>query len=102
MIKISFRRNMRYLILLFVYYYIRQILGMVMSKVVHFSESLTLTFLMFFGEFLGGLAIILYHKLSFYKKGKENYLGKIHSLGSIQLIQNQAQMNNIDGFFKIY
>ena len=94
---------MRYLILLFVYHYIRQILGMVMSKVVHFSESLTLNFLMFFGEFFGGLAIILYHKLSFYKKREKTYyFGKTSTLGSIQLIQNQAQMNNIDGFFKIH
>ena len=94
---------MRYLVFLFVYYYIRQILGMVMSKVVHFSESLTLNFLMFFGEFFGGLAIILYHKLSFYKKREKTYyFGKTSTLGSIQLIQNQAQMNNIDGFFKIH
>ena len=102
MIKISFRRNMRYLILLFVYYYIRQILGMVMSKVVHFSESLTLTFLMFFGEFFGGLAIILYHKLTFYKKRQTNHFSKANTLGSIELIQGQAQMNNIDGTFKIH
>ena len=93
---------MRYLILLFVYYYIRQILGMVMSKVVHFSESLTLTFLMFFGEFFGGLAIILYHKLTFYKKRQTNHFSKANTLGSIELIQGQAQMNNIDGTFKIH
>ena len=89
---------MRYLLLLFAYHYIRQILGMVMSKVVLFSESLTLTFLMFFGEFFGGLAVILYHKISFYKKRQENILNK---KGSIELIQGTAQMNNIDGFFKI-
>ena len=89
---------MRYLLLLFAYHYIRQILGMVMGKVVLFSESLTLTFLMFFGEFFGGLAVILYHKISFYKKRQENILNK---KGSIELIQGTAQMNNIDGFFKI-
>ena len=89
---------MRYLLLLFAYHYIRQILGMVMGKVVYFSESLTLTFLMFFGEFFGGLAVILYHKISFYKKRQENILNK---KGSIELIQGTAQMNNIDGFFKI-
>ena len=89
---------MRYLLLLFAYHYIRQILGMVMGKVVLFSESLTLTFLMFFGEFFGGLAVILYHKISFYKKRQENILNK---KGSIELIQGTAQMNNIDRFFKI-
>ena len=75
---------------------------MVMSKVVHFSESLTLTFLMFFGEFFGGLAIILYHKLTFYKKRQTNHFSKANTLGSIELIQGQAQMNNIDGTFKIH
>ena len=86
---------MRYLILLFVYHYIRMILGIIMSKVVYFTEPLTLTFLMFFGEFLGGLAVIKYNKLSFYKKTKERTFTKVN------LIHNTAQMNVIDGPFKI-
>ena len=49
-------------------------------------------------SFFGGLAVILYHKISFYKKRQENILNK---KGSIELIQGTAQMNNIDGFFKI-
>ena len=54
---------------------------------------------MFFGEFFEGLAIILYQKLTFYKKRKENHLS---TRNSIELIQDQAQMNIIDGLCKIF
>lgn len=72
MIKISHRRNMRFLIYLFIYHYTRKIEGIIMSKVCNFNDSLLLTFLMFFGELFGGLAIFIYQKYFFAKKVEDN------------------------------
>lgn len=99
MIKLSSKGNMKYLFLLSAYHYTRVILGIIMSKIIHFSESLTLTFLMFIGEFLGGLAVQLYHKYIFYKKKGED------QSSSIKLIQGKndiSQMNKTDNDFIIF
>ena len=56
---------MIYFIILFSFHYIRKIEGMLISKILHFNDSLTFNFLMFSGEFLGGLSVILYHKIYF-------------------------------------
>ena len=62
-LKFSSRRNMKYLLLLFVYFYIRKIEGIIINKVLLFGDSLTFTILMFFGEFFGGLLVFIIHRL---------------------------------------
>ena len=59
-----------------------------MNKVVHFSDSLTLTLLMFLAELLGGLALKIYQKCSFHKKG----IKKSFNFG-IKLIQKGSKKN---------
>ena len=95
MIQFSSRRNMRYLFFLLACHYTRKIEGMIMSKVIHFSDSLTLMILMFFGEFLGGLVVFLYNHLYFERRKKLG--GK--NIG-VKLIQGKAGMRKADGLFK--
>ena len=79
MIKISTRKNILYLLLLFAYYYLRKIDGIIISKVLDFHSSFIFTFLMAFGELFGGLAIYLYQKFLFInnKSSSKRFLIKI-------------------------
>ena len=61
---------MIYFVLLCFWHYARQIEIIIIPKVTNFSDSLTFTFLMFFGELFGGLAVIVYNKLI--EKNKTN------------------------------
>lgn len=87
---------MRYLLFLFLYHYSRKIEGMVMGKVIGFSDSLTLTILMFCGEFFGGLAVIIYQKYFFSHKRKKKKI----NIG-IKLIQGNSQIYSKGNNFKI-
>ena len=96
MIKFAFRRNLIYLFFLFIYYYLRKIISIVMNQVLKFNYSLIYTLLMVMGEFFGGLSIYIYQK---------NFLSqKITSKNrfAIKLISDKAKMNPIDGSVKIY
>ena len=89
---------MRYLLFLLFYHYLRKIEGILMSKITHFSDSLTLTFLMFFAELFGGLVVIIYQRYHFLNKQKE--ITKENN--KIQLIHRKnVQMNAIDKIQKI-
>ena len=87
---------MRYLLLLSCFHYTRQILGILMNHLINFSDSLTLIFLMFFGEFLGGLSVVSYHYFYFKKRKilSENFYG-------IKIIHGKAQMKKADKLYKI-
>ena len=63
---------MIYFVLLCFWHYARQIEIIIIPKVTNFSDSLTFTFLMFFGELFGGLAVIVYNKLNFLYRKKQN------------------------------
>ena len=95
MIKISTRKNILYLLLLFAYYYLRKIDGIIISKVLDFHSSFIFTFLMAFGELFGGLAIYLYQKFLFInnKSSSKRFL--------IKIIGKKKKMNQADGWIKI-
>ena len=95
MIKISTRKNILYLLLLFAYYYLRKIDGIIISKVLDFHSSFIFTFLMAFGELFGGLAIYLYQKFLFInnKSSSKRFL--------IKIIGKKKKMNRADGWIKI-
>ena len=75
MIKTSFRRNIIYLIQLFIHYYFRKIDLIIINQIFEFHDSLIFTFLMVLGEFLGGLTIYIYQTKLFKKKKNSNRLG---------------------------
>ena len=95
MIKISTQKNILYLLLLFAYYYLRKIDGIIISKVLDFHSSFIFTFLMAFGELFGGLAIYLYQKFLFInnKSSSKRFL--------IKIIVKKKKMNRADGWIKI-
>ena len=90
---------MIYFILLCFWHYSRQIVSIIIPRVIHFRDSLTFTLLMFFSELLGGLAIILYNKLNFmYRKKKskqDEVIVKILTKGK------GRKMSKSDHMFKI-
>ena len=95
MIKCVFRRNMRYLIILFVVHYMRKILSIIMGKLIHFGDNLSLTFIMFLAEFFGGLSVVIYHHFFFLKNNKGN------KSAGIELIYEKKRINRFDGLAKI-
>ena len=92
---------MQYLLYLLLYHYLRKIEGILINKITHFSDSLTLTFLMFFSELFGGLAVIIYQRFHFLSKpNKQKEIPK-QNIG-IKLIQGKnVQMNAVDKMPKI-
>ena len=96
LLKFSSRGNMKYLLLLFVWHYIRKIEGIIINKVLHFGDSLTFTILMFFGEFLGGLFILIIHKLFYSRKNASNIKLKLID-GKLK----KAKMYGIDSLPRI-
>ena len=60
------------LIILFVVHYMRKILSIIMGKLIHFGDNLSLTFIMFLAEFFGGLSVVIYHHFLFLKNNKGN------------------------------
>ena len=77
MIKCTLRRNLIYLFFLFLYYYLRKIISIIMSQVLKFNISLIYTFLMVLGEFFGGLSIYIYQKKFLAENKKTNNRFKI-------------------------
>ena len=62
MIKISLRQNIIYLLFLFVSYYLRRVLMIILGKVYQLNYTLFFCFLMCLGEIVGGSSIYLYQK----------------------------------------
>ena len=60
MIKIGSRRNIRYIIHLIIWGYMRVIDKIILGKLFDFNQSSIYTFLMFLGEFNGGIIIYKY------------------------------------------
>ena len=96
MIKWSYRRNIIYLIFLFVYYYLRKITSIIMNQVFKFNNSLLFTFLMVLGEIFGGLSLYIYQE-KFISKNNTKF-----QHFKFSLITNEFKMKPIDGKVKIY
>ena len=103
MIKIAIRRNLIYIMYLFIYYYLRRVEKTIIEHFYPFKDSLIFTLLMHLGEFFGGLSIYLYQR-AFLKKGKNinnNDSERFKTFG-VKIIHSKAmQMNQADGSIKI-
>ena len=95
MIKISLRRNSIYIIQYIIYYNLRRVIKVIISKFFSFNNSLIFTLLMIFGEFFGGLSVYLY-QITFLRKVKRKNLAE-----EINIIKKEKKMKRIDGNFKI-
>ena len=90
---------MIYFVLLCFWHYARQIEIIIIPKVTNFSDSLTFTFLMFFGELFGGLAVIVYNKLNFLYRKKQNKQDE--AIVKILTKGKGRKMSKSDNMFKI-
>ena len=70
MIKISCRKNLIYLLLLFISFFLRRILSIIIDKIYGINNSLIFIFLMVLGEIIGGSIIFLYQN-TFLKKSQK-------------------------------
>ena len=98
MIKIAIRRNLIYIMYLFIYYYLRRVEKTIIEHFCPFNDSLIFTLLMHLGEFFGGLSVLIYQS-AFFKKSKNNKFERTRSF--IKIIQDKKQMNQADRTPKI-
>ena len=89
---------MIYIIIVLFFITIRTIEEMLISKIIHYGDSLVFTFIMFSAEFLGGLAVILYQKCYFLNKNKDEQSDK---LIKVLKLKSNVQMNMSDKLYKI-
>ena len=87
-IHITKRRNLLYVIYLMLSYFLRQVDLIIIRANYKFNDSLIFTFLMLFGEFVGGLPIYIYQRYFLNKRE----IKKIKYLG-IELIQETSTIN---------
>ena len=98
MIKIAIRRNLIYIMYLFIYYYLRRIEKTIIEHFYPFNDSLIFTLLMHLGEFFGGLSVLIY-QTAFLNERKNNKVERTRSF--IKIIQDKKQMNQADRTPKI-
>ena len=99
MIKLGFRRNSIYIVLFFIFYYIRRVDKILLNRILNFNNSLIFSFLMHSGEFFGGLLSYIYQITSVKNNYKEIIPVKLYG---IKIISNTKSMNRADGCFKIF
>ena len=98
MIKIGLRPNMKYPVQLLIWSFIRNVENEIIGKSFNVRSGLIFMPLMFLGELLFGLIVVLYEKRYINKKQKED----IKFLGIKLIINQEKQMNKIDHPIKIY
>ena len=96
MIRISIRKNLIYLLLLFISYTLRRIVIIILDILGLDNSSLLFSFLMVLGEIIGGIIIYLYRR-NFNKKTQIK-----QSKFMIELIQNDIELKRADENRKIY
>ena len=94
-IKLSLKRNLIYLLITYVFFILRIIDLIIISKSIKYNDNFIFIFLMALGEIFGGLCITIYLKSSFNKR-------KIPKYFSVNLIHNKNQLKPSDNNFKIY
>ena len=105
MIKISIRKNLIYLILLFISFSLRRILDIILFKTFGLNNSVIFSFLMCSGEIVGGFLIFRHQNTLFTKKEEDNYDNnkKIsRRLFAYNLIKTERKMKQEDNKYKIY
>ena len=95
MIKIIIRKNLIYLLLLFISYFLRRVLMIIIEKLYEMQATLLFSFLMVFGQIFGG-AIISIYQATFLRKKK-----KTQTRFVLKLINNKVKINRTDGWEKI-
>ena len=95
MIKLSYRRNLIYLLLLFISYLLRRIIGIIIGKLYDLGNSLVFVFIMFLAEFMGGLLVYVY-QTSFLNRNKNVKTNTIY-----KLIIRKQKLKQKDNWFKI-
>ena len=101
MIKFALRRNLIYPLQLIIYNLLRVLETKLLNHLFKFSNSLAFTALMFIGEILAGLSVYLYQK-NFMKKKKKKKKEKKYKFFSIELIEEEKEINRPDSNFKIH
>ena len=96
MIRISIRKNLIYLLLLFISYTLPRIVIIILDILGLDNSSLLFSFLMVLGEIIGGIIIYLYRR-NFNKKTQIE-----QSKFMIELIQNDIELKRADENRKIY
>ena len=98
MIKISLRKNLIYLFLLFFFYFLRRVLVLIIEESFELSDSLIFSFFMCLGQISGGLIIYWYQYRFLQKKNKKDEPSqKI----LIELIETEREMKIPDNNYKI-
>ena len=93
MIKIRLRRNLIYIITLYLSYFIRKIISIVIDIVFHLNAPYIYLYMMTLGEAIGGFTIYYYHRSNWKQKKQAKYFG-------LQLIYNKVRNITGDGKFK--
>ena len=94
-ITLSFRKNLIYLFLLFIFILLRRILAIILSSIYGLDNSLIFCLLMFLGEFIAGL--IIYHKQSSFLDKNLNERKIEHQLSKQKIEMKRAvNIHNID------
>ena len=96
MIKIGFRKNLLYLFLLVISFFLRRTLEIILDEVTGLHNSLIFCFLMCLGQIIGG-ALIYWYQKSFFEK-KEKILDKKIIY---ELIQTERELRMSDDISKI-
>ena len=99
MIKFSTRRNLIYIVILFVSFALRKGNLIILYSKFQFINSILYTALMFLGELCSGLIIHIYHKFIFHSSYNEN----INNINTKHiLIYHKINKISKDSYFKIY
>ena len=96
MIKIGFRKNLLYLFLLVISFFLRRALEIIIDEVTGLHNSLIFCYLMCLGQIVGGSLIYWYQK-SFYEKKEKIIDKKI----LYELIQTERELKMADDINKI-
>ena len=98
MIKLIFRRNLIYLLLLIISYFLRRVLLIFISKIYGIDNSFIFVLLMFLAEFLGGLVVYIYQKSFLDKNRKERNENNL----VYKIIKKEKELKKADNWWKIY
>ena len=105
MIKFVLRRNLKYLLQLIIWNFIRDLEVFLIKYLFNFGNSLLFTTIMFIAEFFSGFIVYKYQKSFFLlNKFNDNNLNNVKTANGLGLIQNTFtyKLIPLDNYYKIY
>ena len=93
MIKFRLRKNLVYLLIYYISWYLRRMVNIAIKFLFNFHPTYILLYLMTLGEIIGGSSIFFYQKKSWKKNMESKYFG-------LNLIYNKKEIKILDGQFK--